>query len=122
MLLFSCYTGLRYSDVSTLLKSVLRYDKKGIVIERKSQKTETDVVLPIHMLFNGKAQGIAEKYIKEHEDMDTLFPSRVLPIVNKHLLSIEKFLHLPFHLTFHVARHINSSYPLKTRNLQRLSA
>lgn len=26
------------------------------------------------------------------------------------------------HITFHVSRHIKSSYPLKTRNLQRLSA
>ena len=107
--LFSCYTGLRYSDVSTLLKSELRYDKKGMVLERKTQKTGTDVVLPLYMLFNGKAQRIAEKYIKEHEDINTLFPSRVLPIVNKHLLSIEKFLHLPFHLTFHVARHTCAS-------------
>ena len=109
MFLFSCYTGLRYSDVSTLLKSELRYDKKGMVIERKTQKTETNVILPIYMLFNGKAQSIAERYIKEHEYIDTLFPSRILPIVNKHLLSIEKYLNLPFHLTFHVARHTCAS-------------
>lgn len=109
MFLFSCYTGLRYSDVSTLLKSELRNDKKGMVIERKTQKTETNVILPLYILFNGKAQKIAERYIKVHEDIDTLFPAPTLPIANKHLMSIEKFLKLPIHLTFHVSRHTCAS-------------
>lgn len=109
MFLFSCYTGLRYSDVSTLLKSELRNDKKGMVVERKTQKTETDVILPLYILFNGKAQRIAERYINAHEDIDTIFPSPTLQIANKHLLSIEKFLKLPIHLTFHVSRHTCAS-------------
>lgn len=109
MFLFSCYTGLRFSDVSTLLKSEFRYDKKGMVIERKTQKTETNVILPLYILFNGKAQVIAERYIREHEDIDTLFPPRTLQRTNDHLLRLEKYLNLPFHLTFHVSRHTCAS-------------
>lgn len=105
MYLFSCYTGLRYSDVSTLLKSEIIHDGKGLVIDKKTIKTGAKVLLPLYIMFSGKAQTIAERYLNEHEEMETLFPPMSSVSINSNLEKIEKFLKLPIHITFHTARH-----------------
>lgn len=109
MFLFACYTGLRYSDVSTLLKSEIIKDSKGLVVDRKTIKTGARVLLPLYILFNGKAQAIAEKYIKNHDEIETLFPSLTPDAANNNLKKIEKMLQLPIHITFHTSRHTCAS-------------
>lgn len=73
MFLLSCYTGLRYSDVSTLTRDHLHKDAHGYVLQKKTIKTGIDVTLPLYSLFNGKPQAILEKYL-QHEESKTVFP------------------------------------------------
>lgn len=104
MFLFACYTGLRYSDVSTLKKEHLSKDPHGLVIHKKTIKTGIEVTLPLYSLFNGKPQQIVEQYI-QGEDNDLVFPRVDKNVIERHLHRIEKMLNIPFPLTFHVARH-----------------
>ena len=56
--LFSCYTGLRYSD----MKSMRQDEINNGWIRKKMKKTEKYVEIPIEELFDGKAICIIEKY------------------------------------------------------------
>lgn len=108
MFLFSCYTGLRYSDVSTLTRDHLHNDAHGYVLQKKTIKTSIDVTLPLYSLFNGKPQTILEKYL-QGEERETLFPQIRKNAVETNLHRLEKYMNLPISLTFHVARHTCAS-------------
>ena len=102
--LFACFCGLRYSDIE-------------MQVEIKQQKTGEPLYLPLSA---NALQWLPERGLAK--DSDKVF---ALP----HVSTVEKFLPIwakdagiNKHITFHVSRHIKSSYPLKTRNLQRLSA
>lgn len=58
MFLFSCYTGLRFSDLASLEEAEL---KEGILI-KKMKKTKHFVYIPINTLFWGKGRTIWDKY------------------------------------------------------------
>lgn len=109
MFLFACYTGLRCSDVMTIMKSDLSKDAKGYVLQKTTIKTGIDVTLPLYALFNGKPQVIAEKYMRSHEDYETLFPPTTKPIIIRSVRHIGELVELPFTLTFHVSRHTCAS-------------
>lgn len=108
MFLFACYTGLRYSDVSTLKKEHVSKDPHGMVIHKKTLKTGIEVTLPLYSLFNGKPQLIVDKYMQD-EDRVLVFPKIDKNVIQRHLHRIEKMLNIPFPLTFHVARHTCAS-------------
>ena len=108
MFLFSCYTGLRYSDVSTLTRDHLHNDAHGYVLQKKTIKTSIDVTLPLYSLFNGKPQAILEKYL-HREDSKTIFPRTYRSAIEISLHRLEQLMNLPFPLTFHVARHTCAS-------------
>lgn len=108
MFLFACYTGLRYSNVSTLKKEHVSKDPHGMVIHKKTLKTGIEVTLPLYSLFNGKPQLIVEKYMQD-EDRVLVFPKIDKNVIQRHLHRIEKMLNIPFPLTFHVARHTCAS-------------
>ncbi|MBR6311298.1 MAG: site-specific integrase [Paludibacteraceae bacterium] len=105
--LFSCYTGLRISDNSALLKKDILKTENGLVIDIVTEKMQGQrVVLPIDLLFDGKAGAIARRYMEEYPDIKTLFPSLTDQHVNKHLKRIAFFASLDNErLTFHIARH-----------------
>jgi len=108
--LFSCYCGLRFSDNNTLKKSEIVKDPKGLVIERVTIKSGQRVVLPLYMLFNGKGQKIAEKYMEGHEELETLFPPGKEGCVNYQLKKIAEFAGITYSsLSFHIARHTCAS-------------
>ncbi|MBP5418714.1 MAG: site-specific integrase [Bacteroidales bacterium] len=108
MFLFSCYTGLRYSDVSTLTRDHLHKDSHGYVLQKKTIKTGIDVTLPLYSLFNGKPQAILERYL-QNEESKTVFPHIHKSAIEINLHRLEKMMNLPFPLTFHVARHTCAS-------------
>lgn len=56
--LIACYTGLRYSDISTLEEAKI----SGGILRKVMCKTHKEVVIPIGTLFHGKAQRIIDKY------------------------------------------------------------
>lgn len=108
--LFSCYCGLRYSDNNTLKKSEIIREPKGLVVDRVTIKSGQRVILPLYMLFNGKGQKIAEKYIDSGRTGDTLFPSINETRTNNHLKKIAEFAQLSYNkLSFHIARHTCAS-------------
>lgn len=107
--LLSCYTGLRCSDVTTLLKTEIHHDAKGLVIERVSQKTGIKSILPLYSLFEGKGEPIVKKYLEKYPDLQTLFPLYDKSTFQKHVKVFGKSLNLSFPLTFHVSRHTCAS-------------
>lgn len=108
MFLFSCYTGLRYSDVSAITKEHIHKDAHGYVLQKTTIKTGIDVTLPLYSLFNGKPQTILGKYL-QGEERETLFPQIRKNAIETNLHRLEKFMNLPISLTFHVARHTCAS-------------
>ena len=115
--LFCCYTGLRFSDFCQLApENFIRVNGKRW-LHFKSIKTGIELRLPLHLLFEGKALTILDRYsIEKFADLGCNSD------VNKYLSQIAGMARIRKHITYHTARHINSSYPLKTKNLQRLSA
>jgi integrase len=66
MFLFSCYTGLRFSDAYSLIGADFQETTNGLVLKFKSQKTNKIGYQPLFVLFNGKPQIIAQKYIRRN--------------------------------------------------------
>ena len=104
--LFCCYTGLRYSDFINLSSEnlILMNDSPWIVF--KSVKTGVETNLPLHMLFDGKALKILQKY---QHDIKKFFQLPSNSKTNKELECICKFAGLERHISFHVARHTNAT-------------
>jgi len=101
--LFSCYTGLRFSDVVTLEKSHLVEGLEGICIVKKMEKVPKPVTLPLSLLFEGKPLVIVNSYLVDGRD--TVFP----PVSNQHANRSLKILGgmagIDMRLTFHISRH-----------------
>lgn len=106
--LFSCYTGLRFSDVVKITNKNFIYieDKPWLIYS--SVKTNISVRLPLALLFEGKSIPIYERYRTSSE---TLFG---IPIsgnsnVNKQLRRICKLASIEKPISFHTARHTNAT-------------
>ena len=118
MFIFSCYTGLSYVDVCELRAENIKVSFDGnLWIIKKRHKT--NVTSNIRLLDIPKA--ILQKYDGKLPD------GKILPIIsnqkmNDYLKEIATVCGINKKITYHLARHIKSSYPLKTKNLQILSA
>lgn len=107
--LFSCYTGLRISDSLSLLKSEFTRNANGLVLKKVMQKTGETVTLPLYLLFDGKPQEIAKKYLSMKNNSERLFPVSRASV--RHLLeTLFKKLGFPSTFTFHTARHTCASF------------
>ena len=99
--LFCCYTGLRYSDFCQLTpENIIRVNGKRWFYF-KSVKTDVEVRLPLHLLFEGKALAVLERY-----DIVTDF-AKIGPNseANKHLAQLATLARIRKHITYHTARH-----------------
>lgn len=102
--LFSCYTGLRISDIETLSTDSFTVDGDKVYMTIKQQKSERMVRnVPLHKLFNGKALEIFLKYFNHDEKL--LFPALSSKEINRQLKNIASFTGIKKVLTFHMARH-----------------
>ena len=61
------------------------------------------------MLFDGKPQTIALKYLEDGSDRETLFPKACPSYMRSRLYEIFKLIGLPDNITFHTARHTCAS-------------
>jgi integrase len=68
MFLFSCYTGLRFGDTYALKGSDFRRSKSGLTLKFKALKSHKIGYQPLFLLFDGKPQEIALKYITNNMD------------------------------------------------------
>lgn len=98
--LLSCYTGLRYSDITTLRQEHLTAD--GWIV-KKMQKTGFTVEVPYTRLFDGKAEGIMQKYGGDIARLTTRTPDNAT--TNALLKQLLRRIGASQHLTFHSARH-----------------
>lgn len=71
----------------------------------KSVKTNTEVRLPLYLLFEGKGIEVLNKY---QDDLADFFKLRDNSNVNKELLIIAKLSGLNKRISFHTARHTNA--------------
>ena len=99
--LFCCYTGLRYSDFCQLTpENIIRVNGKRW-LHFKSVKTDVEIRLPLHLLFEGKVLAVLERY-----DIVTDF-AKIGPNseANKYLAQLAALARIRKHITYHTARH-----------------
>lgn len=98
--LFCCYVGLRFSDFCQLTPAnFIRVNGKRW-LHFKSIKTGIELRLPLHLLFEGKALSILDRYdITEFANLGNNSE------VNKCLAQITMMARIKKHVTYHTARH-----------------
>ncbi|MBX2841482.1 MAG: site-specific integrase [Flammeovirgaceae bacterium] len=104
LFLFSCYTGLRFSDVTNLrIEEIIKKDFGYALKLKKQQKTGTGVYIPLLK----PAEEIYLKYVNNDEVKITglLFSGRTNQKVNVYLKEIGAICQIELNLTFHVSRH-----------------
>lgn len=103
--LYSCYTGLRISDNLELKKSALTDTPEGYIVNLRTIKGYGhDLIHPLGLMFDGKPDAIARRWINAH-DGDTLFPPVSREYIRTVLTMLAEMAGIKKHLTFHVARH-----------------
>lgn len=111
MFLFSCYCGLRFSDISALRTDQIQTidGKKWIIIEQ-TIKTGAPIRIPIYLLFDGKPIEILKTYIQP--DRKYIFDEHTNQYTNRCLKAIATLTGIKKRLTFHTARHTQATYLL----------
>ena len=102
LFVFSCYTGLRFSDAQDLKEKDVNTSAEGSYIYRKQNKTKELVQVPIHDI----AYQILEKYNNDERKIT----GKILPQIsnqklNAYLKIIGDLVGIQKNLTHHVARH-----------------
>ena len=107
--IYSCYTGLRVSDNLALLKKNLTDTPEGYVVDLHTIKGYGhDLVHPIGLMFEGKPDAIARRWMNAHDEK-TLFPKVSTSYISTVLEVLRTMAKIDKHLTFHVARHTCAS-------------
>ncbi len=100
--LFSCFTGLRYSDIKTLkwthLKKELVNDNEIYFIEKEQEKTKDRVLIPLSDL----AKKLLPQKTLQKANVFNVFTNQY---TNRALKSIMKLAGIEKKITFHSARH-----------------
>lgn len=98
--LFCCYVGLRFSDFCQLTSANFIKINGNRWLHFKSIKTGIELRLPLHLLFEGKALTILDRYnIEEFASLGCNSD------VNKYLAQIAEMARIKKHITYHTARH-----------------
>lgn len=98
--LFCCYVGLRFSDFCQLKQSNFIKVNGKKWLHFKSIKTGIELRLPLHLLFEGKALAILDRYdITEFANLGSNSET------NKVLAVITGMARIKKHVTYHTARH-----------------
>ena len=98
--LFCCYTGLRFSDFCQLNSSNFAKINGKKWLHFKSIKTGIELRLPLHLLFEGKALAILDRYeITEFANLGSNAET------NKVLAVITGMARIKKHVTYHTSRH-----------------
>ena len=104
--LFCCYAGLRYSDFTSLSSDNLVNIGKEQWLIYRSVKTQTEVRLPLFVLFGGKGLAILERYA---DCLNDFFHLKDNSNVNKQLRLLGRMAGLNKTFSFHTARHTNAT-------------
>ena len=114
--LFCCYTGLRFSDFCQLSPANFIKINGKRWLHFTSVKTGVELRLPLHLLFEGKALAVLERY-----DIVTDF-AKIGPNseANKYLAQLATLARIRKHITYHTARHLDPLFLLKFRYLKQM--
>ncbi|WP_102408273.1 site-specific integrase [Parabacteroides bouchesdurhonensis] len=109
MFLFSCYTGLRFSDIVSITDANFLHIEDNLWLIYSSVKTDVSVRLPLFLLFDGKSIPIYERY--HSKARKTLFnvPVSANSNINKQLRRICQLASIDKKISFHTARHTNAT-------------
>lgn len=114
--LFSCFTGLAYIDAKALTEDDIQPGFDGrLWIMTKRVKTNTDVRVPLLDF----PLSILQKY-KGKQPFKLVLPVLSNQKMNAYLKEIADVCGIQKNLTFHTARHFQSSFFLKMCNLQEI--
>lgn len=105
LFLFSCYTGLRFSDIVSLLPEHILQTPDGPCIVKKMEKVPKPVTLPLELLFAGKPKAIIDPFLAVAKPGRPVFPCPSNQHVNRQLKVLAQLAGVSMRLTFHVARH-----------------
>lgn len=108
MFLFSCYTGLHFSDIVSITRDNFHCIDDKIWLIYSSVKTDVNVRLPLFLLFDGKVLPIYERY---KNSPWTLFemPASSNSNVNKQIRRLCKMANIDKKVSFHTGRHTNAT-------------
>lgn len=107
--LFSCYTGLRFSDVQELSPKALVIEDGKEWLVLTMQKTDEEIRIPLYLDLFKKAFDIFCNYAGTEP---TVFPYQKNATINKHLTEIAAAAEINKKVTFHTARHTQATYLL----------
>jgi len=103
--LFSCYTGLRISDVHNIKNENFEFDGDKCYLTFKMVKTMKFIDrMPLHELFNGKCIDLVKTYYS-NDEFENLFPKQSEQHINRYLKDLAKLAKIKKNLTYHVSRH-----------------
>ena len=102
-LLFSCLTGLRYSDICSVEYSNIKRIRNKRWLFLTMKKTSQKVFIPIEQMFSGKALGIIKLF---HRTRGKLFHMPSNAICNRVIKRVyKKFFRSRKNISFHLAKH-----------------
>ncbi|KAA6335040.1 Tyrosine recombinase XerC [termite gut metagenome] len=110
MFLFSCYTGLRFSDISALSKDKIRTIDGNVWIDTTMIKTTEPIRIPLYLLFDGKPIEILNRYTQP--DRNYIFDDLTNQYVNRYLKKLASMAGIKKTVTFHTARHTQATFLL----------
>lgn len=100
--LFSCYTGLRYSDIRVFTKQqIYTVNRKKWIITRMV-KTNSEIRIPLSTIFEGRALHLTKSIPRQR---GLLFHLSNNQQVNRELKRIARSVGIKKDITFHTARH-----------------
>ncbi len=103
MFLFSCFSGLRYSDVVSLKKDCYKVEKDQHKLEITIKKTKRVLEVPLTSMALAILQSYMLTEIKNRKSM--IFPNITNQALNRELKDLIKLAEIEKDITFHCARH-----------------
>ena len=100
------YINVAINDFTNLTSDNVQCIAEKDWLVYTSVKTNTEVRLPLYLLFNGKALAILQKY---SADLDDFFRLGNNSNVNKTLTVLMQLAGISKHISFHSARHTNAT-------------
>ena len=107
--LFSCYTGLRYSDICMFTKKEIQSINRKKWIILRMQKTNNEIRIPLSTIFDGKALQISKSILRPR---GLVFHLAGNQNANRVLRRIAKKVGIKKKITFHTASHYKFHFSL----------
>mgnify|MGYP000562372337 CR=1 FL=1 len=100
LFVLGCYTGLRFSDLMSLTPEHFYTTRDGMYLRVYQGKTQRPLVLPLSLLFSGRAELVA-RVVLERMPIHKQYASEF----GKHVKSIARAAGMRKHISPHTSRH-----------------